>query len=69
MLHSVPHGKLDESLPEPDRLKDALTSTVFGALVWTGSWDLLARSRTPLPRYARATQREAQSALDRLSDR
>ena len=24
-------------------LKDALTSTVFGALVWTGSWDLLAR--------------------------
>ena len=43
MLHAVLHGKLDESLPEPDRLEDALTSTVFGALVWTGSWDLLAR--------------------------
>ena len=43
MLHAVLHGKLDESLPEPDRLEDALTSTVFGALVWTGSWNLLAR--------------------------
>ena len=43
MLHAVLHGKLDESLPEPDRREDALTSTVFGALVWTGSWGLLAR--------------------------
>ncbi len=43
MLHAVLHGKLDESLPEPDRLEDALTSTVFGALVWTGSWNLIAR--------------------------
>ena len=43
MLHAVLHGKLDESLPEPDRLEDALTSMVFGALVWTGSWNLLAR--------------------------
>ena len=42
MLHAVLHGKLDESVPEPARLEDALTSTVFGALVWTGSWDLLA---------------------------
>ena len=29
MLHAVLHGKLDESLPEPDRLEAALTSTVF----------------------------------------
>lgn len=43
MLHAFLHGKIDESLPELDRREDALTSTVFGALVWTGSWDLLAR--------------------------
>lgn len=43
MLHAFLHGKIDESLPEVDRREDALTSTVFGALVWTGSWDLLAR--------------------------
>ena len=43
MLHAFLHGKIDESLPELDRREDALTSTVFGALVWTGSWNLLAR--------------------------
>ena len=37
MLHAFLHGKIDESLPELDRREDALTSTVFGALVWTGS--------------------------------
>ena len=43
MLHAFLHGKIDESLPELDRREDALTSTAFGALVWTGSWNLLAR--------------------------
>jgi hypothetical protein len=42
MLHAVLHGKLDESIPEPQRLEDALTSTVFGTLVWVDAWDILA---------------------------
>ena len=32
MLHAVLHHKLDETTPEPQRLEDALTSTVFGTL-------------------------------------
>jgi hypothetical protein len=43
MLHAILRGKLDELTPEPQRLEDALTSTVFGTLVWLDQWDLLAR--------------------------
>ena len=42
MLHAVLHGKLDESLLEPDRLEDALTSTVFG-----GQYDLTPTGSCP----------------------
>jgi len=37
------HRKMDESILEPERLEDVLTSTVFGILVWVGAWDILAR--------------------------
>ena len=43
MLHALLHRKLDESIPEPQRLEDALTSTVFGALVWMEAWDTLTQ--------------------------
>ena len=43
MLHALLHRKLDELTLEPQRLEDALTSTVFGTLVLTGAWNLLAR--------------------------
>lgn len=43
MLHALLHRKLDESIVEPQRLEDALTSTVFGMLVWMEAWDTLAR--------------------------
>src|SRR5262245_45193597 len=43
MLHAVLNRKLDESIPEPQRLEDALTSTVFGSLVWAEAWELVAR--------------------------
>ncbi|MBK7403879.1 MAG: hypothetical protein IPJ41_04395 [Phycisphaerales bacterium] len=33
MLHALLHGKLDESTSEPDRLEDALTSTILGTLL------------------------------------
>jgi len=33
MLHAILHGKIDESVPEPQRREDSLTSTVFGTLV------------------------------------
>lgn len=42
MLHAVLHGKLDELTPEPQRLEDALTSTVFGTLVSAEAWHVLA---------------------------
>src|SRR5581483_204052 len=42
MLHALLHRKLDESNPEPQRLEDALTSTVFGTLAWMDACDLLA---------------------------
>ncbi len=42
MLHALLHGKLDECTPEPERLEDALTSTVFGTLVLAGAGDVLA---------------------------
>ena len=42
MLHAVLHHKLDETTPEPQRLEDALTSTVFGTLVMTDACDVLA---------------------------
>ena len=41
MLHAVLHHKLDETTPEPQRLEDALTSTVFGTLVMTDACDVL----------------------------
>ena len=43
MLHALLHGKLEETVPEPQRLEDALTSSVFGALIWLDAWDVLAR--------------------------
>jgi len=43
MLHALLHGKLDESDPEPQRLEDTLTSTVFGAIFWAQDWTLLER--------------------------
>ena len=43
MLHALLHGKLNQARPEPQRIEDALTSTVFGALIWAEKWDLLAR--------------------------
>jgi hypothetical protein len=42
MLHAILHGKLNEAAPEPQRLEDALTSSVFGALIWAEAWDMLA---------------------------
>lgn len=49
MLHALLHRKLDESIPEPERLEDALTSTVFGTLILVDAWDVLARwLRLPL---------------------
>ena len=41
MLHAVLHHKLDETIPEPQRLEDALTSAVFGTLVMTEACDVL----------------------------
>jgi hypothetical protein len=42
MLHALLRGKLSETVPEPQRLEDALTSTVFGTLVLVEAWALLA---------------------------
>lgn len=42
-LHAVLHHKLHESTPAPERLEDAVTSTVFGSLVHANAWELLAR--------------------------
>ena len=41
MLHAVIHHKLDDSIPEPQRLEDALTSTVFGTLAITDACEVL----------------------------
>lgn len=43
MLHALLHGKLDERIPEPQRLEDALTSTVFGTLLLVGRWEFLSQ--------------------------
>ena len=43
MFHALLHGKLDPFRPEPQRIEDALTSAVFGSLVWVEGWDLLRR--------------------------
>lgn len=42
MLYALLHRKLDETTPEPQRLEDALTSTVFGTLVMVEAADVLA---------------------------
>ncbi len=42
MLYALLHHKLDETTPEPQRLEDALTSTVFGTLVMVEAADVLA---------------------------
>lgn len=42
MLHAILHGKLEPTVPEPQRLEDTLTSCVFGTLVVAGAWELLA---------------------------
>ncbi len=41
MLHALLHAKLEPHLPEPQRLEDALTSSVFGTLLLVEAWDLL----------------------------
>lgn len=41
MLHALLHGKLDPTVAEPERLEDALTSTVFGTLAIVEAWDLI----------------------------
>ena len=60
MLHALLHGKVDESNPEPQRLEDVLTSTVFGAIFWAQDWELLQKwlgvppsssPRTPIIEY------------------
>lgn len=43
MLHALLHNKLDETTPEPQRLEDTLTSTVFGTLTLVGAGDVLAK--------------------------
>ena len=42
MLQALLHRKLDESTPDPQRLEDALTSTVFGVLVHVEAWKILS---------------------------
>jgi hypothetical protein len=42
MLHALLHAKLDESIPEPQRREDALTSTIIGTLVLVEARHLLA---------------------------
>lgn len=41
MLHALLHGKLDPTVAEPNRLEDALTSTVFGTLAIVDAWGLI----------------------------
>ncbi len=43
MLHALLHNKLDETTPEPQRLEDTLTSTVFGTLALVGADNVLAK--------------------------
>jgi hypothetical protein len=43
MLHALLHRKIDESIPEPQQIEDALTFTVFGTLVLVGAWEVLSR--------------------------
>jgi hypothetical protein len=55
VLHATIHQKLDPSVPEPHRIEDALTSSVFGTLALVGAWSLLAqwlgvRSANVLPK-------------------
>ena len=42
MLHALTHRKLAASIDEPQRLEDALTSTVVGTLVMVDAWEQLA---------------------------
>ena len=42
MLHALLHHKLDETSHEPQRLEDALTSTIFGTLAMVEAADVLA---------------------------
>ena len=42
MLHALLQGKLEPTVAEPQRLEDALTSTVFGTLVLVEAWKLLS---------------------------
>lgn len=37
MLHALLHRKLDPAIPEPKRLEDVVTSTVFGTLLLAGA--------------------------------
>jgi len=43
MLHAILYGKIDESVPEPLRREDALTSSVFGTLILAEANDTLSR--------------------------
>ncbi len=41
MLHALLHRKLDPAIPEPKRLEDVVTSTVFGTLLLAGATETL----------------------------
>lgn len=42
MLHATLHGKLSDQIPEPQRLEDSLTSTVFGTMLLVGASEVVA---------------------------
>lgn len=42
VLHALLHRKLDPAIPEPKRLEDVVTSTVFGTLLLAGADETLA---------------------------
>jgi len=41
MLHAILHRKLGLLTPEPQRLEDAVTSTIFGTLALVERWDIV----------------------------
>jgi hypothetical protein len=63
-FQAVLHGKLDETIPEPQRREDALTSTIFGTLMMVDARHLLAEwissaigiDRSPLGRITAESQ-------------
>lgn len=75
MLHALLQRKLEETISEPERLEDALTSTVFDLLVWMDEWNLIAEwfglpneigSTTELPNEAWFWPRLSQAEPDMI---